>query len=272
MMKSVFALSLITFKEGIRNRALFGIVLLALFLFGLNISVAGFFMRDIGKVTVDMNLSALTFAGLLLVFFVGVNLMAKDIDRKTIHLVLSKPVSRTQYIFGKYLGIVLFVGVSLLLLLILSSLTILLLLFLYPNYFIGFSWPIFYTACFFILIKFSVLSAIIVFFSAITSSSLITLIFSLSSYVAGVTIEEVVFYLRTELAAQEKIVSESLKNFVEFISYLVPNFSAFDFTLEAAHGLAITGNRLVFSLSYGGVYTVILLLFASLIFKRREFN
>lgn len=272
MMQSVFALALITFKEGIRNRALFGIALLALFLFGLNISVAGFFMRDIGKVTVDMNLTALTFAGLLLVFFVGVNLMAKDIDRKTIHLVLSKPVSRTQYIWGKYLGIVLFVCVSLLLLLILSSLTILLLLSLYPNYFIGFSWSIFYTACFFILIKFCVLSAIIVFFSAITSNSLITLIFSLSSYIAGVTIEEVVFYLRTELAAQEKIVSESLKNVIDVISYLIPNFSAFDFTLEAAHGLVIAGNRLAFSFGYGVMYTVILLLLASLIFKRREFN
>jgi hypothetical protein len=62
-MKSVLALATITFKEGIRNRSLFGIALLSLFLFGLNISVAGFFMRDIGKVTVDMNLSALTVAG-----------------------------------------------------------------------------------------------------------------------------------------------------------------------------------------------------------------
>lgn len=67
-MNAILALATITFKEGIRNRALFGIVLVAFFLFGLNITVAGFFMRDIGKVTVDMNLSALTVAGLLLVF------------------------------------------------------------------------------------------------------------------------------------------------------------------------------------------------------------
>lgn len=271
-MKSIFALATITFKEGIRNRALFAIALLALFLFGLNISVAGFFMRDIGKVTVDMNLTALTFSGLLLVFFVGVNLMAKDIDRKTIHLVLSKPVSRFHYIWGKYLGLLLFVTASLLLLLTLSSLTIVLLRQLYPNYFIGFSWIIFFIACFFILIKFWVLTAIVVFFSSITSSSLITLIFSLSSYVAGVTIEEVVFYLRTELAVQERIVSESLKRFIDLISYLLPNFSVFDFTMEAAHGLAISGNRFFFSLGYGALYTVILLLLASFVFSRREFN
>ncbi|MCK4502910.1 MAG: ABC transporter permease subunit, partial [Desulfuromonadales bacterium] len=246
-MRSVFALAMITFKEGIRNRSLFGIALLALFLFGLNITVAGFFMRDIGKVTVDMNLSALSFAGLLLVFFVGVNLMAKDIDRKTIHLVLSKPISRAQYIWGKYLGIQFFVSVSLLLLFLFSCLTVGFLLNLYPKYFIGFSWLNFVIACFFVLVKFSVLTAIVVFFSSITSSSLITLIFSLSSYVAGVTIEEVVFYLRSELAAQEEIISESLQTFIDIVSYLIPNFAVFDFTLEAAHGLAISSQRISLS-------------------------
>ncbi len=271
-MRSVFALATITFKEGIRNRSLFGIALLALFLFGLNITVAGFFMRDIGKVTVDMNLSALSFAGLLLVFFVGVNLMAKDIDRKTIHLVLSKPISRAQYIWGKYLGIQFFVSVSLLLLFLCSCLTVGLLLNLYPNYFIGFSWLNFVVACFFVLVKFSVLTAIVVFFSSITSSSLITLIFSLSSYVAGVTIEEVVFYLRSEFAAQEKNIAESLQTFIDIVSYLIPNFAVFDFTLEAAHGLTISSQRICLSLGYGAIYISILLILASFIFSRREFN
>lgn len=271
-MKSVFALAVITFKEGIRNRALFGIGLLALFLFGLNVTVAGFFMRDIGKVTVDINMSALSLAGLLLIFFVGVNLMAKDIDRKTIHLVLSKPISRAQYVWGKYLGISIFVTMSLMLLLMFSCVTVLLLLKIYPDYFLGFSWAIFLVACFFIFVKFWVLTAIIVFFSSLTTSSLITLIFSLSSYIAGVTIEEVVFYLKSELAAQEKIISESLKNFIDFISYILPNFSVFDFTLEAAHGLDIASQRLLVSFGYGAIYSTILLLLASFVFAHREFN
>ena len=271
-MKAVLSLALITFKEGIRNRSLFGIALVALFLFGLNISVAGFFMRDIGKVTVDMNLSALTIAGLLLVFFVGINLMAKDIDRKTIHLVLSKPLSRAQYIWGKYLGIQFFVTVSLLLLAACSSLTVLLLKSMYPAYFGGFSWLIFFVAVAFVLVKFWVLGAVVIFFSSLTTSSLITLIFSLGAYLAGVTIEEVVFYLKTEMAAQEQLISESLKNFIEAITWILPNFAAFDFSLEAAHGLALDSGRLLGVLSYGVLYSVILLLLASLIFSRREFN
>lgn len=123
-MNKILSLTLITFREGIRNRAIFGVALFSIFIFGLNISIADFFMRDIGKVTVDMNLAALSFAGLLLVFFVGINLMSKDIDRKTIHLVLSKPISRVQYVWGKYLGIALFVAISLFVILIFSSMNI----------------------------------------------------------------------------------------------------------------------------------------------------
>ena len=271
-MNAVLALARITYKEGIRNRSLFGIGLLALFLFGLNISVAGFFMRDIGKVTVDMNLTALNVAGLLLIFFVGVNLMAKDIDRKTIHLVLSKPISRGQYIWGKYLGIVYFVTISLLLLIALSGLTVLLLNSMYPDYFAGFSWFSFFIACTFAVFKLWLLAAIVVFFSSITTSSLITLIFSLGSYIAGVSIEEVIFYIQSEMAAQEKMISESLKLFLDGISYLLPNLSVFDFSLEAAHGLTIGTNRMLLSAGYGGLYIAILLVLASFIFARREFN
>lgn len=271
-MKRIIALAIITFKEGIRNRALLGIALLALFLMGLNIAVAGFFMRDIGKVTVDMNLSALSFAGLLLIFFAGINLMAKDIDRKTIHLVLSKPISRGQYIWGKFFGIQLFALVSMATLVVFSCATVALLLQLYPDYFVGYSWSIFLIACFFVFIKISVLSAIIIFFSSITSSSFITLIFSVSSYLVGVTIEEVVFYLKSEFAAQEVIIPGSLKYFIEIVTYLLPNFSVFDFTPEAAHGLVIDPSRLGLSFGYAAVYVALLLLLSSAIFARREFN
>ncbi len=271
-MNSILALSMITFKEGIRNRTLYGIALLALFLFGLNITVAGFFMRDIGKVSVDMNLAALTVAGILLVLFVGINLMAKDIDKKTIQLVLSKPITRTQYIIGKYLGIILFVSASLIVLVLFSSTTILVLRTIYIDYFENFSWGIFFIACSFIFIKMWVLVSVVVFFSSITTSSLITLIFSSSVYVAGVTIEEVVFYIRTELASQEEIITESLKDFIDIVSYVLPNLSVYDFSIEAAHGIAVESHRIFLSLGYSFFYIAILLILAAQIFLRREFN
>jgi len=266
----VAALALITFKEGIRNRSLFGILFFSLFILGLNVAVAGFFMREIGKVTVDMNLSALSFSGLLLVLFVGVNLMAKDIDRKTIHLVLSKPISRIEYIWGKYLGIVWFVLMSLTVLLAFSAITVFGIKSLYPAYFESFSWPIFFQACLFIFVKLAVLTSIVVFFSSLTTSSFLTLVLSICSYIVGETIEEVVFYLKSGIPAEE--FPPSMQKIIDVVSYLFPNFSVFDFKLEAAHGLAIAMDRIGFSLGYALVYVTILLLGAALIFGRREFN
>lgn len=271
-MNKILALAKITLIEGIRNRSLMGIAFLALFMFGLNISVAGFFMRDVGKVTVDMNMSALSFSGILLVLFIVVNLMAKDIDRKTIHLVFSKQISRTQYIFGKYVGIQFIIFTSLLVLFVFSAATVALVKFLFPDYFIGFSWAIFIIAAFFTLIKFSVLSAIVVFFSTITSNSFITLIFSTCSYVVGVTIEEVLFYVNSEFAKDEKLISEPLRLLIRFISYIFPNFSVFDFSVEAAHGLPVAPEIIVTSFGYAMVYICLLLVFSAVIFNRREFN
>lgn len=271
-MNRVFALALITFREGIRSRSLYGVALFSLFILGLNIAVAGFFMRDVGKVTVDMNLSALSFAGLLLVLFIGVNLIAKDIDKKTIHLVLSKPIRRFEYVWGKFLGILFFVAVSMAVLLVLTGGTIFLLLNMYPEYFLGFSWLIFFLAAFFIIVKMAVLSGIVVFFSAVTTSSFVTLVFSICTYIVGVTIEEVVFYLRTQFAAEDLAMSESLRQFIEVVAHLIPNFAVFDFKVEAAHGLAVGGSRVGLALGYAGVYIAVILLLASLIFQRREFN
>ena len=272
MLQRVWALAVVTCKEGIRDRSLLGILLFALFVLGLNVAVAGFFMRDLGKVTVDMNLAALSFAGLLLVFFIGINLMAKDIDKKTIHLVLSKPFARGEYICGKYLGLVLLVVCTLALLLVFSCATVAGVHAMYPDYFGGFTWSVFFWAVAFIGMQLALLCAIVVFFSAITTSSFITLIFSVASYLVGITIEEVLFYLKSQAAVDDVMAVESLNRVLEVVAWLIPNFAAFDLKTEAAHGLVLEPLRLLVSTGYGLGYVTLLLWLATLIFRRREFN
>lgn len=272
MISRILALALLTSKEGIRDRALYGIFLFALFALGLNIAVAGFFMQDLGKVTVDMNLAALSFSGLLLVFFICINLMAKDIDKKTIHLVLSKPFSRTEYIWGKYIGLLSVVLFAQAILLLFSCSTIACVQTMYSEYFDGFNWSIFFIAVFFIYMQEALLCAIVVFFSAITSTSFITLIFSIACYVVGNALEEVVFYLRTQSATQEVVASAALQNILGKVTWLVPNFAAFDLKIQAAHGLALDWSQLAITFGYGVLYVIILLTLSAVIFKRREFN
>jgi len=271
-MKKILALANITFKEGLRSRAVYGIGLFSFFILGLNITVAGFFMRDVGKVTVDMNLSALSIAGLLLVLFVGLNLISKDIDRKTIQLVLTKPISRYEYIFGKYVGIEMFVFVALFLLFVISCLTVGGLSVVYEGYFQGFVWSNFIVAAFFVYVKISVLAAIAVFFGVIATSSFVTLIFSFCAYIVGETLDEVVFYLKSSASSSEVVISEGVKKVIAVTSYIAPNFSVFDFKTEAAYGLALQPSRVGNSLAYGLIYILILLILSTFIFQRREFN
>jgi len=114
------------------------------------------------------------------------------------------------------------------------------------------------------------LSSIVVFFSAITTSSFLTLVLAICSYIVGETIEEVVFYLKSGIGGDA--FPPYMQRIMDVVSHLFPNFSVFDFKLEAAHGLAIASERLVFSLGYAAIYVTILLVCASLIFSRREFN
>jgi hypothetical protein len=151
-----------------------------------------------------------------------------------------------------------------------SCATVFLLLHTYPNYFESFVWGTFFLACFFIFIKLSVLSSIVLFFSAITTSSFITLIFSICAYIVGATIEEVIFYLKAGFS--EETISPALQRFIEIVTYAFPNFSVFDLKTEAAHGLPVAIERLGLSLGYGIIYVILVLLLTSAIFRRREFN
>jgi len=269
MCRKMISLIILSFKEGVRDRALIGVGLFSLMMMGSALVVVSMFMRDLDKVSVDINLSAIAFAGLLLTFFVSINLMAKDMDKHTIYCVLSKPFSRSQYIWGKYLGIMLLIFMAFCILTICSSITIFFIKSQYAFYFKSFSWIEFYKAVYAQLLLMFLLNAVVIFFSAITTSSFITLLFSISTYIAGQTIEEVVLFLKSK-NAMEIPLSESINAIIDVAQYVLPNLSVFDLKVQSAHAITISSNYLFAITSYSLIYSVILLLSASLIFSRRE--
>lgn len=267
MIKRVFSLVILTFKEGVRERALFGIGLFALLLMLASLVVVSLFMRDLHKVAVDINLSAITFAGLMLTFFVSINLMAKDIDKYTIYCVLSKPISRSEYILGKFFGIMLLIVSAFAILTLCSSMTIFIIKTQYSEWFKSFAWAGFYKAVYSEILMFAILNSIIIFFSTITTSSFITLLFSISAYAAGQTIEEVVLYLKTQ---PDIILTDAIETIIDICQYILPNLAAFDLKTKAAHALPISWHYLTGITVYSILYSLILLIFASIIFNKRE--
>ena len=115
-MKNIWLMAQITFKEGIRNRILLGIFFFAFALCVGNLIITNMFAYDLGKVAIDVGLSIVSIAGLIIIFFMGINLLAKDLDKRTIYMVLSRPISRRQYIIGKFCGLGLLILTSVLIL------------------------------------------------------------------------------------------------------------------------------------------------------------
>jgi ABC-type transport system involved in multi-copper enzyme maturation permease subunit len=269
-MTVLWPITFITFKEGIRNRAVYGITLLALLLFAANLLVAGMMPRDVGKVAVDLALSAISLSGLLLVLFIGINLLAKDIDRRTIYMVLARPISRSQYIIGKFFGMCLLIIVTIGLLGILAALSIATLKALYPNYFERFAWSMVLLSVVFEMLMLILLSALSFLFASFTSTSFITLVLTVITYIIGQSLSDVKALVEAPQVVGIHVSPVTVKT-VQAAYYLFPNLSLFDIKLRAAHNLALPFSQVFWTLSYGVIYCILAIALASLVFRRREF-
>lgn len=271
-MSPIWPVALITYKEGIRNRALYGITLLALFLLLATHVVSGLIMREVGKVAVDMALSTVSLAGLLLVFFVVISLLAKDLDKKTIYMVITRPVSREQYVLGKYFGIALLILVSMAVLSILAGLSILLVkTTTSPVYFDRFSWAMVGLSLVCTTLSLLVLAALSVLFSTLTSTSFVAQILTMIAYIIGQSLNDVKSLIETTAKTTGGETSPAIVYMVKIAYYLFPNLSLFDIKLQAAHGLPIAPVYFVWTILYAAVYICLAIYIAMRIFRRREF-
>jgi ABC-type transport system involved in multi-copper enzyme maturation permease subunit len=269
-MNVLYPLAVVTFKEGIRNRAIYAIFLFALALFGFDLVIANMAPRDVGKVAVDLALSSVSFAGLLLVLFVGINLMAKDIDKRTIYMVLSRPVSRSEYILGKFSGMVLLIVSTTMFLSCFALATIAFLKLGYPNYFERFDWSIVLLAIAFIIMMLIMLSALSFLFAAFASNSFITLVLTIISYIVGHAITDVKALIEAPQQAGIEVSQPTLK-LVQVAYYLFPNLSIFDIKTQAAHGIAVSLPYILVAFGYWVVYTALAVSLAAFFFMKKEF-
>jgi Cu-processing system permease protein len=269
-MTTLWPIALITFKEGIRNRAIYGIFLMALMLLIANFLLCSMIPREVGKVAVDIALSTVYFSGLLLVFFVGINLMAKDLDRKTIYMVISRPISRPQYIVGKFFGMALLIIAAMVFLSIFAILSIFLIKLSYPGYFPRFSWPMVLLALALSTLPLILLSALSFLFASFTSSSFITLVLTMIAYIIGRSSYDVKALVESPEAAGIHPSPVTVK-LVHVAYYLFPNLSVFDIKTQAAHNLPLAPSYILWAVLYGVVYTSLAVACAAVFFRRREF-
>jgi len=272
VIRVLWPVAVITWKEGIRNKAIYGISLFALLLLGANLLVSGMMMRSAGKTAVEMALSTVSLCGLLLVFFVGINLIAKDFDRRTIYMVLSRPVSRVQYILGKFIGIALLIVSAVVFLGVFAALSIFLVEKAYPDYFGRFSWGLFLLGLGMNGVMLMLLAAITILFASISSTSFVTLVLTIITYIIGQSIGEVKALVENPLALGLGIsVPKLTVILIKAAYYLFPNLSIFDIKVQVAHGIMVPASYVAWTVLYGAVYSAVVIVLASLFIRKREF-
>src|SRR3990172_9899665 len=222
----MWPLAVITFKEGLRTRVFQALSVLAVCLFLLTAVFSSFFARDVVKVSIDLSLSGMMFSGLLFTLFVGSSLIAKDLDRRTIHTVLSKAISRPTYIVGKFVGFALLITVAMFALGCLASLSV-----WYVDqitsdlYGVG-TWAGFLAAILMGILMLILLASVGFFFASFQSNSLLGLGLTVMVYYIGQSIEQVKLFLLTAETGSQ--IPSLVNHVVVGASYLFPNFAAFD--------------------------------------------
>jgi len=266
---ATWAICRITFKEGIRQRVLYGAVLFAGAVIFFSVLASGLFMRDIAKITLDICLTAINLGGLLVPFFLAVQMLARDMERRTVYSILSRPLSRSQYVLGKFGGLALLAAALMATLTLATVAAIFLARAMYaPVFFKGFSWGPVFLSIFVSYLGMLVFIAAVVLWSMVTTSSFLATMLTLATYIIGHSVEEMVRFVLSRTPGVE--ITPMVTWTVRGAQYLFPNLAAFDLKLVAAHGLAVTWGHVGFLIAYAIACASAMLTLAMLVFRKRD--
>jgi ABC-type transport system involved in multi-copper enzyme maturation permease subunit len=252
----ILAIAINTFKEAIRDKIFYSLVFFAVLLLGVSVVLSSLSMGEQQKIIADFSLAGINIFGVIIAVFVGIGLVSKEIEKKTVYTLISKPIRRWEFLLGKYCGLAL----TLLIYVSVMTLFFMLVLFLYSG---GWQWNLL-LAVFMIYIELLVVTAVALVFSTFSTPTL-SAAYALAVYVLG------------HLTPDLKVIAGKAGNVMvaglfNFIYYLLPNLENFNIKGKAVHGVEISAWYVFVSTSYGLVYTAALLLLASLIFQRRNFK
>lgn len=268
VLNNIWFLALATCTEGIRHRALWAIVCLAALLTLSNVGVTTLYSWDLGKISIEFGLSAVAFAGLLLVFFLGMKILTDDLERSRIFLLLSRPVSIWQYLIGKFLGLAMILFLTTVILGVSSALSMRYVLWFYPNFVPpNFSWVIYMMALMCQWMSLVIVLAVSFLCFSFASQPFVALLLAVCTYLVGQNME---LLRRVVMENPYAGVLAGKQTLVIALSWIFPNLSLFDKKYTAAYGMAFSGQEFLLLVFYAVSYSALMIYLAALLFKRKE--
>lgn len=253
-MKKIIAISINTLRESVRDRVFYSLLIFAILMLGFSTVLGKLTVGDHVKIVKDFGLGAISLFGTLIAIFVGIGLVYKEMEKKTIYVILSKPLARWQFLLGKYCGL----SLTLLIEVAVMTIGLLGLCFFYTQ---SIPWELF-KAIIPIWFELQLILAVAVMFSTFASPFLSGL-FALSVFIIGHLTKD----LKVLAEHTEDLVLSYLAN---ILYYSFPNLENLNFKSQVVHGLAISLPKLGFSLFYSASYTIAVMLIAILIFRIRD--
>jgi len=251
---SIVAIGLNTFREAIRDRVLYLLLVFALIIIGVSRLLSLLTVGDEEKIIKDVGLAAISLFGVLTAVFVGVSLVFKEIERRTVYTLLAQPVARSHFLAGKFVGLfsVLLLNVVLMSTALFSLLAIR-----------GESpWPLLPAVCL-IAVELAVVTAFALLFSSLTNPVLSS-VWTFAIYVAG--------HLSWSLLLLRDKVPEGIARWVcTGLYWLLPNFTRLNLKSHVVHGLELPDGYVGLAALYGLGYGVVVVALACWAFSRKEF-
>lgn len=256
MTSRLSAIMLNTFREAVRDRVLYNLILFALLL----VALAPLFSQisiDIERqALVNIGLISISLFGVIIAIFIGIGLVSKEIEKKTLYTILARPVRRWEFIVGKYFGLMLTLLVNA------AFMTL------------GFYLALLITggkltsddgrlllAIYFIVLQFLMVTAITLLFSSF-STPIFSAIFAFAVFIIGTFGED----LRNFAAASRGIT----RWLTTAAAYLLPNFAPLNVIAQAAHNLPIPSHLVWFNTLYALLYSAAVTAGAVVIFDHRN--
>jgi ABC-type transport system involved in multi-copper enzyme maturation permease subunit len=264
--RSIGLVALAAYKETVRDRVPLMIVGFGVLLVGASYLISQMTAGQDVKIIKDLGLAALSLMGLAIAVFIGIGLVAKEVERKSIYSVLSKPVTREQFVLGKYFGLVMTLAVNLGAMCAAYYAVLLAIHMLTPRVAPGVVIvdPRLMIAVVLIFGELMIVTAVALFFSTF-SSPFLSAMLTLALWVAG--------HFNADLRQFEEVVDSPVAATVaQGLYYLLPNLTPFNVKAEVVHRVPVAASHVGLTLAYAAVYITALLLAAMAVFRRRDFK
>jgi ABC-type transport system involved in multi-copper enzyme maturation permease subunit len=246
-----------TFREAVRDRVLYNLIFFALLMIGAAILVGQISIGIERLVIINLGLTAISLFGLVMAIFIGVGLVYKEMDRRTLYSVLSKPIRRPEFLVGKFAGLTLTLCVNTFLMTLGLAAAL-----LYVDHHLQSTDGGILIAVYFILLELAMVTALALFFSCFSTPMLST-VFTLGIYIAGIFARDI-----RDFGALTR--SPSMIALTRILYYLLPNFHNFNAIAAAGHAEPIPLSLVAWNTLYAAVYVTIILIAASVAFSGRN--